>query len=88
MIKGTSRLVMTAAAASLALVPIAATANTRAADSTATYSAPAEGRNTKGEKLVSPGILAAILAAAAAAGAIVVLADQDDDNYGQSPGAN
>ena len=77
---------MTAAAASLAFAPIAATANTRAADSTATYAAPGEGRDAKGEKLVAPGVLVAILAAAAAAGAIIILSDDDDDN--QSPGGN
>ena len=83
-----SRLVLTAAAAGMAFAPIAATAKTRAADSGATYtsvSAPGEGREADGEKLVAPGILVAILAAAAAAGVIIII-DDDDDN--QSPGAN
>jgi len=83
-----SRLLMTAAAAGMALAPIAATAKTRAADSAPTYtsvSAPGEGREADGEKLVAPGILVAILAAAAAAGVIIII-DDDDDN--QSPGAN
>jgi predicted secreted Zn-dependent protease len=87
MIKATSRLVMTAAAASLAFAPIAATAaNTRAANSTATYSAAGEGRDAKGEKLNAQGAILAILAGAAFIGGIIILADDDDDN--QSPGGN
>ncbi|MFW5634110.1 MAG: hypothetical protein ACOCYR_04385 [Erythrobacter sp.] len=78
---------LTVAAAGLALSPIAAQANTRAGDSTATYSAPVSqpgmGRSAEGEKLVGPGFIAAILAAAAAVG-IILLLDDDDD---QSPGA-
>lgn len=85
-----SRLVMTAAAAGMAFAPIAASANTRAGDSAATYTAPAsapgKGRAAKGEKLVAPGILIAILAGAAVIGAVIVINDDDDDN--QSPGAN
>lgn len=90
MIKATSRLVMTAAAASLAFAPIAASANTRAADATSTYttvSAPGEGVEAEGEKLVAPGILIAIFAAAAVVGAVVIAADDDGDDD-QSPGAN
>ncbi|MEL6237961.1 MAG: hypothetical protein AAFQ90_05135 [Pseudomonadota bacterium] len=83
----TSRLVLTAALTSLAFAPIAASAKTRAADSSAVYtaSAPGKGREAEGEKLVAPSILLAILAAAAAAGVIVIIDDGDD---GQSPGAN
>ena len=92
MIKTTSRLVMTAAAASLAFAPIAATANTRAADSKATYttaSAPGQGVAAEGEKLEAEGgvgIIIAILGAAAIVGGIIILAEDDDDN--QSPGGN
>lgn len=89
MIKTTSRLVMTAAAASLAFAPIAASAKTRAADSGTVYtpaaSAPGQGRAAEGERLVAPGVLAAILAAAAAIGVVIII-DSDDDN--QSPGGN
>ncbi|MEO1729288.1 MAG: hypothetical protein AAFR64_00955 [Pseudomonadota bacterium] len=91
MIKTTSRLVMTAAAASLAFAPIAATANTRAADSKATYttaSAPGEGVTAEGEKLEgTAGILVALLAAAAIVGGIIIIAEDDDDDN-QSPGGN
>ena len=83
-----SRLLMTAAAAGLAFAPIAATAKTRAGNSAVTYapvSAPGQGRDADGEKLVAPGILVAILSAAAAAGVIVIIDDGDDN---QSPGAN
>lgn len=84
-----SRMVMTAAAAGLALAPIAATANTRAADTGAVYttsvSAPGQGRDAKGEELVAPGILLALFAAAAAAGVIIIIDDGDDN---QSPGGN
>ena len=90
MIKTTSRLVMTAAAASLAFAPIAANANTRAADSTATYttaSAPGEGVDAKGEKLAgAPGILLALFGGGLIIAAIIIAADEDDDN--QSPGGN
>lgn len=86
-----SRLVMTTAAAGMALAPIAASANTRAGDSATTYSVPAsapgKGRAAKGEKLVAPGILIAVLAGAAAIGAIVIIND-DDDEDNQSPGGN
>jgi len=81
-----SRVLLATAAACLAVSPIAASAKTRAADSGKIYtaSAPGKGRDAKGEKLVAPGILLAILSAAAAAGVIVIVDDDDD----QSPGAN
>lgn len=86
MTKLTSRMMLTVAAAGLALAPIAAQANTRAGDSTSTYSAsasqPGLGRQAEGEGVIGPGFLAAILAAVAAAGVIIIL--DDDDN--QSPG--
>lgn len=82
-----SRVVMTIAAAGLAFAPVAVSAKTRAGDSVANYksvSSPGEGREARGEKLVAPGILLAILAAAAAAGVIIIIDDSDN----QSPGAN
>lgn len=85
-----SRLLMTAAAAGLAFAPIAANAKTRAGNSAVTYapvSAPGQGRDADGEKLVAPSILLAIIAAAAAAGVIVII-DDDDGDDNQSPGAN
>lgn len=81
------RFVMTIAAASLAFAPVAVSAKTRAGDSAVSYapvSAPGEGREARGEKLVAPGILLAILTAAAAAGVIIII----DDGDNQSPGAN
>lgn len=82
-----SRFVMTIAAAGLVFAPVGASGKTRAGDSTAKYTSvasPGKGREARGEKLVAPGILLAILTAAAAAGIIVLI--DDDDN--QSPGAN
>lgn len=89
MIKTVIRVMMTAAAATMVVAPIAAQANTRASDAGSVYrvgaSKPGVGRAAKGES-VSGGvtIVLALLAAAAAVGAIVVASDSDDD--GQSPG--
>ncbi|MDJ0979385.1 MAG: hypothetical protein QNI87_12735 [Erythrobacter sp.] len=95
-----TRLLMAASAVSLAIAPVAATANTRASDTSPTYtssaSKPGKGRDAKGEKLVAPGVLVAILGAAAAAGIFIIIDDGDDDQSvgdpdpdpNQSPGAN
>jgi hypothetical protein len=90
MMNTATRLMMTAAAASLALVPVVAQANTRAGDSGAVYSvgasAPGLGRSADGERAEgTSGILIGIIAAAAIIGGIVVVADGGDDD-GQSPG--
>ncbi len=89
MIKTTSRLLVTVAAASMAFAPIAAQANTRAGDNTPVYSTsnaqPGTARAADGEELRgTPGILIALLAAAAAIAGIVVLAGNDSDDG--SPG--
>lgn len=85
-----SKVLATTAAAVLAIAPAAAQANTRAGDSGKVYSAaasqPGQGKDAKGENLVAPGILIAVLAAAAAAGIIIVVDDDDDDEDDQSPG--
>ena len=89
MIKTMSRLMVTAAAASMAFAPIAAQANTRASDSTPVYtetaSQPGLARSAEGEEVRgAPSILLALLAAAAAIGGILAVTNGDDD--GQSPG--
>jgi ABC-type sugar transport system substrate-binding protein len=95
MMKTTARLMLTVAAAGLALSPIAAQANTRASDSNATYSVPSSqpgmGRSADGESIVGPGFLAVIAAAAAALGVYLLIDDDSDtiidDAENQSPGA-
>jgi hypothetical protein len=94
MFKTTSRLIMTAAAASLAFAPIAVQANTRAGDSAPVYTSsaaqPGLARSAEGEDFVGrPGVLIALFAAAAAIGAIILIADEDDEDTdeNQSPGA-
>lgn len=89
MMKLATRLCMTAAAASMAVLPIAAQANTRAGDNAAVYttsaSQPGVGRAAEGESAKSGfGIILGILAAAAIIGGIYFASDSDDD--GQSPG--
>ena len=90
MMKTVNRMILTAAAASMAVLPVAAQANTRAGDSNAIYSAaaPGLGRDAEGEEIGGGiGILVAIFAAAAAVAAAAVVADNagsDDDS--QSPG--
>lgn len=88
MMKTMSRALVTAAAASMAFAPIAAQANTRAADNapvyTATAAQPGLARSAEGEEMRgASGILLLVFAAAAAIGGIIVIADGDD---GQSPG--
>jgi len=86
-----SRIAMTAAALGMAIAPIAATANTRAADNGAVYSAPVsapgKGRADDGEKLVGQGIILAVFAVAAAVGGIVIATD-GGNNDTASPGGN
>lgn len=89
MMKNATRIAMAAAAASMAVMPIAAQANTRAGDSGAVYSAtasqPGLARSTNGEAFKdASSIFLALLASAAIIGGII-FATQSDDN-GQSPG--
>ena len=91
MFKMTSKVIMTAAAAGMAFAPIAAQANTRAADAAPVYSntasQPGQGRADEGENAVgTTGILVAIFAGAAIIGGIAIAASEDDDEN-QSPGA-
>jgi hypothetical protein len=89
MIKTVSRMMMTAAAASLAIAPIAVQAGTRASDSGSVYSvassAPGIGRADEGESAVSGiAVILALLAAGLIGAGIYFATDSDDD--GQSPG--
>ena len=95
MFKKTSKVIVTAAAASLAFAPIAAQANTRASDAAPVYTntsaaQPGLGREAEGEGVAgAPGILIAVFAAAAVIGGVAVAAgeDSDDTDENQSPGA-
>ena len=83
----TSRLMLAAGAASLAIAPIAAQAATRAGDSGAMFSlsGPGAGRTAAGER---DGEESSIILAVAAGGAIIagiVIAARNKDK-GQSPG--
>lgn len=90
MIKAMSRVMVTAAAASMAFAPIAVQANTRASEATPVYTTsstaqPGMGRTAEGEEVKGTrGILIAILALAAVVGGIVAVTDDADDD--QSPG--
>lgn len=89
MMKIASRLTMAAAAATMAVAPIAVQANTRAGDSGASYSTsaaqPGLGRAANGESVGGgASVLLAILASALIIGGIVMSSDSDDN--GQSPG--
>ena len=91
MFKKTSKVIMTAAAAGLAFAPIAAQANTRAADAAPVYTnttaQPGQGRAAEGENAVgATGILIAIFAGAAVIGGIAIAAGEDN-NENVSPGA-
>ena len=91
MFKTTSKVIMTAAAAGLAFAPIAAQANTRAADAAPVYSntaaQPGVGRAAEGENAVgATGIIVALFAGAAIIGGIIIAADEDGDDGTQSPG--
>ncbi|MCZ8135472.1 MAG: hypothetical protein O9266_04140 [Porphyrobacter sp.] len=88
MMKTATRLAMAAAAASMAVMPIAAQANTRAGDSGSVYSvsaAPGVGRAAEGESAAGGiSIILGLLATAAIIGGIIFASSSDDD--GQSPG--
>lgn len=89
MINTASRIMMAAAAAGLAVAPVAAQANTRAGDSGSVYSVsasgPGLGRAAEGEFLNDGiAIIVALLAAAGIISGIVIAVDSGDD--GQSPG--
>jgi hypothetical protein len=87
MMKTASRMMMAAAAATMAIAPVAAQANTRAGDSGSVYSvsAPGLGRSDKGESLTSGASIILGLLGFAAFVAGVYLATESDDK-GQSPG--
>lgn len=89
MMKTASRMIAAAAAASLAIAPIAAQAGTRAGDSNAVYnavSAPGVGRDAQGEGVSkAASLLLALLAAGAAVTAIIIATDNDNEDA--TPGA-
>ena len=89
MMKTMSRLMVTAAAASMAFAPIAAQANTRAGDNAPVYTSeaaqPGMARDAEGEEMRGRSTILLLLAAAAAIAGIVIAADNEDDD--QSPGA-
>ncbi len=87
MMKTANRMLLAATAASVALLPISAQANTRAGDNGAVYSvsAPGLGRAAEGESLESGvGVVLGLIAAGLIVGGIVLSSESDDD--GQSPG--
>jgi long-subunit fatty acid transport protein len=87
MMKTVNRMVFAAAAASMALLPIAAQANTRAGDNGSVYSvsAPGLGRSAEGEAAVKgASIILLLFAGGLIIGGIVFASKSDDD--GQSPG--
>jgi len=81
-----TRLMMTAAAATMAFAPIAAQAGTRASDNASVYSvsAPGVGRGDEGESISGGGIVLAIFAVILVGAGIFFAVDSEDD--GQSPG--
>ena len=89
MTKTLSRLALGAAAAGLAITPIAAQANTRAGDSARTYTAAAEsqpgiGRTAERQRVAGGAdVFALILVGLWAAGVAFAIADDGPD---QSPG--
>lgn len=82
-----SKTLVSAAALSLAVLPVAAQAGTRAGDSGTSFaaatSAPGLGRDTKGEKVDGTGIVIGLLALGAVAAGIIIAATSGQD---QSPG--
>ena len=89
MMKTVNRMILTAAAATMAVLPVAAQASTRAGDSGAIYSAsasaPGLGREDDGESIKGGiSIILALLAAAAVIGGIIAATSSNDN--GQSPG--
>ena len=87
MTKTVNRMLLAATAASMALLPIAAQASTRAGDSGSVYgvSAPGLGRAATGEALESDeGIVLALIGGGLVIGGIIFASESDDE--GQSPG--
>jgi hypothetical protein len=87
MMKTANRMILAATAASVAMLPIAAQASTRAGDNGSVYStsAPGFGRSADGESLESgTGIVLALIAAGLIITGVVFATQSDDD--GQSPG--
>lgn len=87
MMKTANRMILAATAASMAMLPIAAQANTRAGDSGSVYSVsgPGLGRATDGEALESDeGIVLALIGTGLVIGGIYFASESDDE--GQSPG--
>ncbi|WP_299194688.1 hypothetical protein [uncultured Erythrobacter sp.] len=89
MIKTMSRLMVTAAAASMVVAPIAAQANTRAGDNTPVYTSttaqPGTARAADGEEMRGgSSVILVLFAAAAAIGGIIIAAGNESDD--QSPG--
>lgn len=82
-----SRMMLAAAATTLAVAPIAAQAGTRASDSNAVYSvsAPGMGRAAKGEKAAKGSTIILAIIATFTIGAGIFFAADSNDN-GQSPG--
>ncbi len=92
MLKKISQSTIALAAASMAMAPVAAQANTRAGDSSVTYATPASqpgaGRQADGEELGRGGnVFAYFLAGLWLAGIVLIIVDvNDDDDDRQSPG--
>lgn len=94
MTKTVTRMIASMAALSLAATPIVAQANTRAGDSTATYSvsqsAPGLGREAEGEGAFQLALIGGLLVALTPFAVATLLAAgivQDDDGNCLSPGA-
>ncbi|MFO6446945.1 hypothetical protein ACLBKU_07325 [Erythrobacter sp. NE805] len=85
--KTVSRIMLAAAASSLAVLPVAAEAGTRAGKSSVSVSAPGQGRAAKGQKQAESSALPIILGITA--GGLVIYgvsrSGSSNDN-GQSPG--
>lgn len=87
MMKTATRMIMAAAATSMAVLPVAAQANTRAGDSGTVYSSaqPGLGRAAEGESVASGlSIIIALFSSALIIGGIIFATESDDE--GQSPG--
>lgn len=94
MSKFITRMMLTAAAASMAVLPVAAQANTRAGDNGVVYSSssakPGLGREANGEKLVGFGFLPLVIGTVGLviSGFLVAteVIGEDSDGDDQSPG--
>lgn len=87
--KTLSRIMLAAAASSLAITPVVAQAGTRASQSAATYSVsgPGKGRDAKGESLTPAfTIFLGILALGTIAATVAAVASGSSDDSGRSPG--